>query len=148
MTDLREARIAEAKRRVTAADPHNEHNRILRHIAEMRMLCDLYESDWRPEPEVDAVTLAAREWMTERGYRRNDDGSAFDNTSYMAAFRAGHADALANCADVKRMDWLEGRYVGVGAPVGADPEGWKIYHGHPYAEPLRTKIDRAMEGGE
>lgn len=59
-----------------------------------RHLITLVREDWRPEPEVDAVTLAAREWMTERGYRRDDDGSAFDNTSYMDAFRAGHAHAL------------------------------------------------------
>ena len=131
MTDpkLREARIAEAKRRAEA----NIHNgRYDQNLASS--LYDLIESDWRPEPEVDAVTLAAREWM--RGAK---------HPTAIAAFRAGHAHALDNHPDTKRMDWLEGLTVDV---YGGD--GPAVRHGVYTREPdsLRTKIDRAMEGGE
>ena len=137
MTDpkLREARIAEAKRRAEA----NIHNgRYDQNLASS--LYDLIESDWRPEPEVDAVTLAAREWLN-----RNSIFPNAENTDLAHAFRAGHAHALADCADVRRMDWLEGVMVEV---YGDD--GPSVRHGFYTHDnrPLRTKIDQAMGGGE
>lgn len=100
-----------------------------------RHLIALVREDWRPEPEVDAVTLAAREWVA----------SANQDATHTDAFRAGHAHALANHPDVKRMDWLEGLTVDV---YGGD--GPAVRHGVYTREPdsLRAKIDRAMEGGE
>lgn len=132
MTDpkLREARIAEAKRRAEA----NIHNgRYDQNLASS--LYDLIESDWRPEPEVDAVTLAAREWITS---------PANVDATYTDAFHAGHAHALANCADVRRMDWLEKQHISVSIFGVADFN----YSPVSSSNPLRTKIDRAMEGGE
>ena len=127
MTDpkLREARIAEAKRR-TEIDRKGSvswswKDTFANHLA------SLYESDWRPEPEVDAVEAAFKVW----------DQAAPSDARFLDAFRAGHAHAT--CADVRRMDWLEGQDVTI---------SWTFNHIPERSEPLRTKIDRAMEGGE
>lgn len=143
MTDpkLREARIAEAKRRAEA----NIHNgRYDQNLASS--LYDLIESDWRPEPEVDAVTLAAREWgaLCEPFYRENYRMGRMDDEVHVQAFHAGHAHGQANCADVRRMDWLEGQKLSIEATRVKDD-----LHHYPNATPtLRAKIDRDMEGGE
>ena len=142
MTDpkLREARIAEAKRRSNPCDPKDDYASL---VAEN--LLDLIQADWRPEPEVDAVTLAAREWMKAWGFAQTDvDGGRCDAWHEVAAFRAGHAHALENCADVKRMDWLEGQAVDVYAP-----QNGILHRVFPTDNTtLRAKIDRAMGDGE
>ena len=147
MTDpkLREARIAEAKRRAEA----NIHNgRYDQNLASS--LYDLIESDWRPEPEVDAVTLAAREWLkkyTSLAGAEHDNINAGlrDDHLGVRAFRAGHAHGQANCADTRRMDWLEGVMVEVYGDDGPSVRHGFYTHDN---QPLRTKIDRAMGGGE
>lgn len=141
MTDkLREAWIAEAKRRSNPCDPKDDYASL---VAEN--LLDLIQADWRPEPEVDAVTLAAREWMVGNGSITTaayiHDGNA-DQSTFADAFRAGHAHALSNCADVRRMDWLARGHLDVLDVFSFDPDDIDDH------EPLRTKIDRAMGGGE
>lgn len=141
MTDpkLREARIARAKE--MAAGPTKGQ----RHLLFAHILIDLIEQDWRPEPEVDAVTLAAREWGAAdypMGAQSIMAGES-DDQVWARAFRAGHAHAQATCADVRRMDWLEGQTVDVYAALER-----QISHAQGRLTDLRTKIDRAMEGGE
>lgn len=143
MTDpkLREARIAEAKRRAEANIRNVRYDEGLAHH-----LFDLIESDWRPEPEVDAVTLAYRGWALERAFTTSEvewiTSGSRDKHADAAAFRAGHAHGQANCADVKRMDWLDS------AKVVVDRGGVFFVHVSTDSDGLDTKIDRAMEGGE
>jgi hypothetical protein len=142
--DLRDARMAEARRLTLAEGEENLNPLCVEAFA--NHLCDLIEQDWRPEPEVDAVTLAFREWAKgvdplsahpiNRGIRDEDQDAD--------AFRAGHAHALANCADVRRMDWLE-KQQNVTVDL-LQPGGFLQCSGD--ADPLRAKIDRAMEGGQ
>jgi hypothetical protein len=134
MTDLREARIAEAVRRW-----HLDRDGSGEDLA--RITTDLIEQDWRPEPEVDPVTLAAREWGAADCPWNAEviKAGRCDTEAWVRAFRAGHADGQATCADVRRMDWLEGQDVTI---------SWTFNHIPERSEPLRTKIDRAMEGGE
>lgn len=145
MTDtLRKARIAEAKRRTGPCGKGWEADAAWNH-AFAHHLIDLYESDWRPEPEVDAVTLAAREWLKVYTALNNSmvDAGTFDSGDCAQAFRAGHAHALANHPDVKRMDWLEEC-----ATVQFQPLNDRAsdFWSRGFGSPLRTKIDRAMRG--
>lgn len=138
MTDpkLREARIAEAKRRASAEGswktPRDE--RVAHH------LIDLIESDWRPEPEVDAVKLAAEEWAWSVRNRHVLSYGAWSLGANVDAFRAGHAHALANHPDAKRMDWLEQQ--GVLKVFRLGTLRLECVAG---VEPLRDTIDRALE---
>lgn len=141
MTDpkLREARIAEAKRRAEANIHNGRYDEGLAHH-----LIDLIEQDWRPEPEVDAVTLAEREFLKAYAPWSASaiDIGAWDHSAAAKAFRAGHANGQANHPDTRRMDWLDS------ANVVVDRGGVFFVHVSTDSDPLRAKIDRAMEGGQ
>lgn len=137
-TKLREARIARAKELTAARNVSMTYQTYVVTVA--NHLADLIEQDWRPEPEVDAVTLAAREWLAENTSipRESIGAGDFDDWISSQAFRAGHAHALANHPDTRRMDWLD----------QCSWVGWSRSRPSAGAETSRIEIDRAMKGGE